>query len=88
MLLAGIAVELVVLALMSLKETNENADYIVAGDPKQIPPVVDTSDKNIENLDMDDENIYKMMGIHSFKEDEQDLIKREEDVIENLDFTV
>src|SRR5690606_39183048 len=44
----------IVLALMSLKETNENANYIVAGDPKQIPPVVDTSDKNIENLDIDD----------------------------------
>ena len=74
----------VVLALMSLKENGHDTEFIIAGDPKQIPPVVDTSDKNIENLDMDDQNIYKMMGIHSFKQDEQDLIKREEDIIENL----
>lgn len=74
----------IVFALMSLKRTNPSAEYIVAGDPKQIPPVIDTTDKNIENLEMDDENIYKMMGIHSFRENEQQLIKREVDVIENL----
>ncbi|MCB9190298.1 MAG: AAA family ATPase [Flavobacteriales bacterium] len=68
-------------ALLAL---NPKGDFIVAGDPKQIPPVVDTSDKNLEELEVDDENIYKMLKIDSFDRDEQEEIRRECDTIENL----
>lgn len=68
-------------ALLAL---DPKGDFIVAGDPKQIPPVVDTSDKHLEELEVEDENIYKMLEIDSFDKDEQEEIRREGDIIENL----
>jgi hypothetical protein len=79
-----ISLPYMVFALMALKTHNPQAKIIVAGDPKQIPPVEDISDKELENLELDGENIYKMFQINSFKKAEQDLIKREIDSIENL----
>ncbi|WP_320112294.1 AAA domain-containing protein [Draconibacterium orientale] len=79
-----ISLPYIVFALLSLKDNCPETKYYVAGDPKQIPPIVDTSDKNLENLDMEDESIYKMLKISSFNEEEQALIKRDEDIIENL----
>ena len=79
-----ISLPYLVFALMSLKTHNPQAKLIVAGDPKQIPPVVDTSDRDLENLEIDDESIYKMFKINSFKEEEQNLIRRPIDTIENL----
>lgn len=61
----------IVFALHAFKSVDIVNPVIVAGDPKQIPPVVDSSDKDLEELEMDDENIYKMFGIHSFKEPEK-----------------
>src|SRR5690606_24690720 len=55
---------------------------IIAGDPKQIPAVVDVSDKKLEELAMGDESIYKMLGIESFDPKEQSL--RKIDNIDNL----
>ncbi|GGF48108.1 AAA domain-containing protein [Echinicola rosea] len=55
---------------------------IIAGDPKQIPAVVDVSDKKLEELAMGDESIYKMLGIESFDPNEQHL--RSTDSIDNL----
>lgn len=55
---------------------------IIAGDPKQIPAVVDVSDKKLEELAMGDESIYKMLGIESFDPNEQHL--RSIDSIDNL----
>lgn len=71
-------------ALMALMKHNERAQIVVAGDPKQIPPVVDVSDKDLENLDMEEESIYKMFNIDQFKkEEEQEL--RSIDTIQNLE---
>lgn len=55
---------------------------IIAGDPKQIPAVMDVSDKKLEELAMGDESIYKMLGIESFDPNEQHL--RSIDIIDNL----
>lgn len=74
----------IVFALLSLKSVNPDTKYYVAGDPKQIPAIVDTTDKNLENLNMEDESIYKMLKINSFDKEEQLKTKRENDVIENL----
>lgn len=69
-------------AIMALFKTNPNTNFIVAGDPKQIPPVVEIDDKELENFDFQDENIYKMMKLESFNPEEQ--IIRETDSIVNL----
>lgn len=70
-------------AIMALFKTNPNTNFIVAGDPKQIPPVVEIDEKELENFDFQDENIYKMMNLESFNPEEQ--IIREIDTIQNLD---
>lgn len=73
----------IVFAILALHKFNPNAKFIIAGDPKQIPPVVDVNDKDLEELDIQDENIYTMMGINNFDRDDQNL--REGDCIHNLD---
>lgn len=70
-------------AIMTLFKTNPNTNFIVAGDPKQIPPVIEINEKDLENFDFQDENIYKMMNLESFNPKEQ--IIREIDTIQNLD---
>lgn len=70
-------------AIMTLFKTNPNANFIVAGDPKQIPPVIEIDEKELENFDFQDENIYKMMNLESFNREEQ--IIREIDTVLNLD---
>jgi len=69
-------------AIMALFKTNPNTNFIVAGDPKQIPPVVEIDEKELENFNFQDENIYKMMKLESFNPEEQ--IIRETDSIVNL----
>lgn len=68
---------------MALFKTNQNTNFIIAGDPKQIPPVIEIDEKELENFDFQDENIYKMMSLESFNPEEQ--IIREIDTIQNLD---
>ncbi len=69
-------------AIMALFKTNLNTNFIIAGDPKQIPPVIEIDEKELENFDFQDENIYKMMNFESFNPNEQ--IIREIDTIQNL----
>lgn len=72
----------IVFSILSISKFNPNVKFIVAGDPKQIPPVVEINDKELEELDIKNENIYSMMNINSFIENEQ--LLRGEDTIENL----
>jgi hypothetical protein len=69
-------------AIMALYKTNPSTKFVVAGDPKQIPPVVEIDDRELENFDFQDENIYKMMNLESFNPEEQ--LIRESDSILNL----
>ncbi|WP_316795456.1 AAA domain-containing protein [Pedobacter agri] len=71
-----------VFSIIAIRKFSPNAKFIIAGDPKQIPPVVDVNDKDLEELDIQDENVYRMMGISSFNCVEQ--ILRECDTINNL----
>ena len=72
-----------VFTLMSIGRQGRAPRFIVAGDPMQIPPVMDLSDKDLEELDVADQNVYTMMGIQTFKADEQTI--RPIDQIRNLD---
>lgn len=72
----------IVFSILSISKFSPNVKFIVAGDPKQIPPVVDVNDKELEELDIQDENIYSMMNIKSFNEKEQ--LLRNSDTIDNL----
>ena len=58
-------------ALKALYVTNPNAQFVVAGDPQQIPPVQAVQDAELEQMDIADENIYKMLNVNSFRETEQ-----------------
>jgi len=70
-------------ALMALFKSNPYTEFTIAGDPKQIPPVIEINDRELENFDFQDENIYKMMRLESFNPDEQ--VKRDIDTIKNLE---
>lgn len=72
----------IIFALMALSKTNSDTKFIIAGDPKQIPPVIEINDKELENFDFQDENIYKMMNLESFDPNKQVIRKR--DTIRNL----
>ncbi len=72
----------IVFSILSISKFSPNVKFIIAGDPKQIPPVIDVNDKELEELDIQDENIYSMMNIKSFNENEQ--LLRANDTIENL----
>lgn len=71
-----------VFSIMAISKYSPDSKFIIAGDPKQIPPVVDVNDAELEELDIQDVNVYSMLNIQSFKEDNQ--ILRPSDSIENL----
>lgn len=78
-----IGLHYITFALIALYKTNPETEFIIAGDPKQIPPVIEINDKELENFDFQDENIYKMMNLESFDPKEQKI--RKKDSIQNLD---
>jgi hypothetical protein len=78
-----IGLHYIVFAIFVLYKTNSKTKFIIAGDPKQIPPVIEVNDSELENFDFQDENIYKMLGLESFNPTEQRI--REQDEIKNLD---
>lgn len=70
-------------AIMALFKNNPNTNFTIAGDPKQIPPVIEINDKELENFDFQDENIYKMMKLEDFNPKEK--TKRVKDSLDHLD---
>ena len=78
-----IGLHYITFAIMALFKSNQETKFIIAGDPKQIPPVIGIDDKDLESADFQDENIYKMMGLESFVPEEQSI--RDIDTIANLD---
>jgi hypothetical protein len=77
-----IGIHYITFALMAIRKVNDNANFIVAGDPKQIPPVLDIDDKEFENFDFQDENVYEMLDLKSFNPKNQNIRKKDE--INNL----
>lgn len=51
-------------------------EFIIGGDPLQIPPVYDITDEDLGegNKDVKEENIYTMIGLNSFDEKQQPCI--------------
>lgn len=72
-----------VFALMSISRYSPDTRFIIAGDPKQIPPVLDVPDSELEHENISGMNIYTMLDIHSFDPAQQQL--RPGDKIQNLD---
>ncbi|RYY50611.1 MAG: hypothetical protein EOO06_03390 [Chitinophagaceae bacterium] len=62
----------VVYPMFKRKYTSEQSgtltEFIVGGDPLQIPPIYDISDTDLgeDNVDIKEENIYTMVGLQSF----------------------
>lgn len=78
-----IGLHYITFAFMAISKENHDAKFVVAGDPMQIPPVVEISDDEFENFDIQDENIYSMMGVSDFKNTKSQI--RVCDEIQNLD---
>ncbi len=78
-----IGLHYITFSLMALSKTNSETKFIISGDPKQIPPVIEIDEKELENFDFQDENIYKMVNLESFNPAEQSI--RAIDTIQNLD---
>jgi len=72
-----------VFILMAFAGHQKLPKFIIAGDPMQIPPVLDLSDKELEDSDIADMNVYSMLGIKSFDPARQ--VLRPVDTIKNLD---
>ncbi|MCX2472761.1 AAA domain-containing protein [Pedobacter sp. MC2016-05] len=61
-----ISLPYMVFCIQAISRRCPGVKIIIAGDPQQIPPVSALSDADLEALDIDEENIYKMMGVNSF----------------------
>ncbi|MCD8176243.1 MAG: AAA domain-containing protein [Tannerellaceae bacterium] len=55
-----------VFALQAVKRNNPDAIIIIAGDPKQIPPIVEATDKQLEEMDLSDISIYTIFNVQDF----------------------
>jgi hypothetical protein len=67
-------------------DEQELTQFIIGGDPLQIPPIFDLPDEELPKgqEDVKEENIYTMVGLKSFKREEQLKMERFGDKIENL----
>lgn len=74
----------IVFSAMITKQSNSNSKIIIAGDPKQIPPVPELSDNEREEIEIETENIYSMLGLNSFDEEIQKEEIRYADTVQNL----
>jgi superfamily I DNA and/or RNA helicase len=76
-------------AIHQSQRIRENTEFVVAGDPLQIPPVFDLIGDDLEEDDAEElqrQNIYTMIGLNSFDENVQRQIPiyGEYNLIENL----
>ncbi|MGY3214481.1 AAA domain-containing protein [Mucilaginibacter sp. HD30] len=65
----------------------QSTEFIIGGDPLQIPPIFDIPDQNLpeEQRDVKEENIYSMVSLRSFLEaDQQIQMPRYAGQVENL----
>ena len=61
-----------VFATQAICRSCPKAEFLVAGDPKQIPPVIDISDKELESIGMQDETVYTMMRVTELNRAEEE----------------
>ena len=74
-------------AIQKCQHADNPPHFVVAGDPLQIPPVFDLMTEDLEDYaeDLQEQNIYSMIGLNSFNEDEQHAIPVYGNSITNLD---
>ncbi|HRG23929.1 MAG TPA: AAA domain-containing protein [Chitinophagaceae bacterium] len=67
-------------------DEQDETEFIIGGDPLQIPPIFNLPDEELPDgqEDVKEENIYKMIGLKSFRREEQLAMERFGDKIENL----
>jgi superfamily I DNA and/or RNA helicase len=67
-------------------DRQELTEFIIGGDPLQIPPIYDIADSDLgeDNEDVKEENIYTMIGLKSFDETVQAVIPKYGTKIKNL----
>jgi len=65
-----ISLPYIVFCIQAITNYCPGVKIIIAGDPQQIPPVSALSDSDLEMLDVEDENIYKMLCVSSFTDAE------------------
>jgi hypothetical protein len=67
-------------------DQEELTEFIIGGDPLQIPPIYDIADSDLgeDNEDVKEENIYTMIGLKSFDETVQADIPKYGTKIKNL----
>lgn len=66
------------------KADGSQTKFIIGGDPKQIPPIITISNEDLPADFEKEENIYSMIGLDSFIEEEQATIPKFGDKIQNL----
>ena len=74
-------------AIHARQQQRPQTEFLVAGDPLQIPPVFDLASGDLEDVEeLQMQNIYTMIGLHSFDKDVQAAIPiyGERGLIENL----
>jgi hypothetical protein len=77
-----ISLPYMVFCIQAITRRCPEAKIMIAGDPQQIPPISALSDADLEALDIDEENIYKMMGVNSFQDSTTQV--RELDIMQQL----
>ncbi|MPT32702.1 MAG: hypothetical protein E2600_13775 [Chryseobacterium sp.] len=73
-----------VFSSMITMQKSVGCELIIAGDPKQIPPVPELSDNEREEIEVQTENIYSMFGLSSFSDELQKDEIRDIDGVLNL----
>ncbi len=77
----------IVYSIYAAEQKNNDTRFVIAGDPKQIPPVFDIEDEELDEFsgeELNEYNIYKMIGLHSFDPKMQQNIRRYGNRITNL----
>jgi len=59
-----------VFAAIALSSQGSIPEFTISGDPKQIPPVLNVKDSDLERISQDDENVYTMFSVSEFKSPE------------------
>ncbi|MDG4945707.1 AAA domain-containing protein [Weeksellaceae bacterium KMM 9713] len=69
-----------IFALVSGRDANNDVEVLIAGDPKQIPPVQVVLDQEVKEIleNRIDENIYKMIGLSDFRKEANYSLNRKE----------
>lgn len=64
-----VTLDYVLLALFIGQQTNPDCRFIIAGDPLQLPAIIDLDSFILENADLDEFNFFSFIGLKTFSND-------------------